>query len=107
MTERRSHRMAERVRSELARLLLEEVADPRLQATVVTDVVVSNDLRHAKVFFTHSKFNTEEVLRGFGKASSFLRRRLGESLETRYTPELVFKNDTHNDEIRKIYEILS
>ncbi|MFC1993837.1 30S ribosome-binding factor RbfA [Chloroflexota bacterium] len=93
---RRRERVNELIRKEVSELLRREVKDPRLKGFItITEVSVSPDLRHAKVFF--SVMGTEEewrqTLDGLVAASGFMRRQLGDRLSLRYTPELAFERD--------------
>lgn len=47
---RRVQRLNQLLREELSRLIRRELEDPRVEMVTVTDVDVSGDLRHAKVF---------------------------------------------------------
>ena len=47
---RRSERVADRIRDDLARLLREEVRDPDVGFVTLTAVELSSDLRYARVF---------------------------------------------------------
>ena len=57
----RTRRVAELVQRELARLLEEEVSDPRIRLITITAVEVSKDLRHAKVYVTGMGKHAEHV----------------------------------------------
>jgi len=93
---RRQERVGELIREEISELIKREVKDPRLSGFIsVTEVVISSDLRHARVFV--SIMGTEEekiqVEKGLAAASGFIRKGLGERLALRYTPEIVFQRD--------------
>ena len=47
---RRPERLAESLREEISEVVGFELDDPRLEAVTVTDVVVADDLRDAKVY---------------------------------------------------------
>ena len=49
---KRSSRVAEAIRNELAILLLSKVRDPRLQGVSISRVEVPDDLSTARIFFT-------------------------------------------------------
>jgi ribosome-binding factor A len=61
----------------------------------VTEVSLSPDLRHAKVFVSTlgNEINKEDMLAGFNNASGFLRRELASHLKLKYTPQLSFHYD--------------
>ena len=93
---RRSERTSKLIQREISGLLEREVNDPRLSRLIsVTEVTLSPDLKHAKVFVSTlgSTINKEDMLEGFNNASGFLRRELAAHLRLRYTPELSFHYD--------------
>ena len=90
----RSERVAGEMRRELARLIQMEVKDPRVGFIGLSDVEVTRDLAHAKVFIT--VFNEQEAdksIKALKNAAGFLRRRLGQELRIRSVPELHFHHD--------------
>ena len=93
---RRTERINELLRQELSDLLRRHVKDPRLGGLVtVTEVEVSADLRHARVFVSvmGSEEERDEAFRALETARPFLRRELGKRLSTRRTPDLSFRRD--------------
>lgn len=88
--------------------LLREVKDPRVQKGIVsiTRVKTTGDLRYAKVWVSClENDNEKEFLKGLKSAGGWLRKQLGESLNLRYTPELVFEIDhsiEYGDHINQI-----
>jgi ribosome-binding factor A len=93
---RRSERTSKLIRREISGLLEREVNDPRLSMLIsVTEVSLSPDLRHAKVFVSTlgNEINKEDMLTGFNNASGFLRRELSSHLKLKYTPQLSFHYD--------------
>lgn len=94
---RRTERLNEVIRAEISDILKRQVKDPRLSSFVtVTEVTVSKDLRHARVFVSIMGTDEEKkaVLEGLKSAGGFLRRQLSERIDIRYMPELAFENDT-------------
>lgn len=94
---RRTERIAEEVRAELARLLREEATDPRIGLVSITRVDVAPDLSHALVFWSALGADEpdarERTQDGLESATTFLRRRLAQALPLRRTPELRFRHD--------------
>ena len=94
---RRTERVAEQVRAELARLLREEVTDPRIQLVTLTRIDVSPDLGSARVFWSTPAADDAEGARGVGEglesAAPFLRRRLARLLPVKRVPALYFHYD--------------
>jgi ribosome-binding factor A len=90
----RSERVAEQVRRDLADLIRTELKDPRVGMISLTDVELTPDYAHAKVFFT--TFNSEhleDIERGLKRAAGFLRRELGKRIHIHTLPELHFVYD--------------
>lgn len=110
MSSRRTKQMGSLMKETLASLLMRQVSDPRLQNVVVTDVQMSPDLKVAHVYFTknevESGWSEKEALQGFKKASPYLRKMLGESLELRSVPELRFERDTHNEDLNRLLHLM-
>jgi ribosome-binding factor A len=93
---RRSERTGKLIQREISALLEREVNDPRLSKFVsVTEVALSPDLMHAKVYVSTlgSEMNKEDLLAGFSKASGFLRKELAAHLRLKQMPELSFHYD--------------
>ena len=91
----RKDRVTEQIRRELAELIRAEVKDPRVGMISLTDVEITPDYAHAKVFFTTlaEADKVKEILFGLKKASGFLRRELGRRIRIHTTPELHFVYD--------------
>ncbi|THF60851.1 30S ribosome-binding factor RbfA [Pseudothauera rhizosphaerae] len=91
----RSQRVAEQIRRELAELIRLEVKDPRVGFISLTDVEITPDYAHAKVYFTSmsGEEGLDEILAGLRRASGFLRRELGRRVRIHTTPELHFHYD--------------
>ncbi len=99
----RSRAMSETLREVIARILLEEIADPRVDLVTVTGVEVSSDLRYATVFIaTPEGRDPAEALEGLRAATGRIRSLLGERVRARYTAELTFKVDPAIEEATRI-----
>ena len=108
MAERRPERVAHLVQAELARWLLREAGDPRLQQVTITDVRMSPDLRLARVYVRTlaGPEGGEAALRALRRGAPHLRSVLGRELGLRVTPELRFEYDTMPDQARRLDELL-
>ncbi len=103
----RPKRVAEAIKNELSIFLLREVADPRLAAISFSQVVVSPDLKQAKVYFVLPVGgDAKRVLRALRKARGFFRSHLAKILNLRYTPDLAFYIDDINEEVDRIEMLL-
>ncbi|MBI5167358.1 MAG: 30S ribosome-binding factor RbfA [candidate division NC10 bacterium] len=108
MQYKRAQRVSHLIREELGGMLLREVKDPRLHSITITDVRVSDDLRHVRVYFSvHADASEKQrALKGLQSASGFLRGELGRRLRLRYAPELSFFVDESLDHSLHIAELL-
>jgi len=92
----RTRRIAEQIQRELAELVRLELKDPRVGLITLTDVEVTNDHEHAKVYFTlmGNQQQIEETTKGLQRAAGFLRRQLAHRMLLRIVPDLRFVHDT-------------
>jgi ribosome-binding factor A len=93
----RGLRVADQIQRDLAELIAYELKDPRVGMITLTEVQVTPDYAHAKVYFTMLKDSKEEVklaLEGLTKAAGFLRNLLGKRLHIHTLPALHFVHDT-------------
>jgi|ERR1051326_2149327 ribosome-binding factor A len=99
MDERRTARVAEALREELAELIGFELEDPRVTDVDVTDVHVSPDGRHAgvKVSVRGDERVQNQALAALTHAAGYLRREIASRLQLRHVPELRFERDKNPD----------
>jgi ribosome-binding factor A len=94
---RRTARVAEQLRAEIARILRQEVTDPRIRLVTLTRVDVSPDLSRALVLWSAMESgegpSVEQVAAGLESAAPFLRRQLAQVLPLKRTPALSFRHD--------------
>lgn len=105
----RTARVNRLIHETLSRLLLTDVRDPRVTDVTITEVKISPDLKAAKIYYaTHDKSpeEKEEIQQGLDKAKGFMRAKIGESIQLKYTPELLFLPDTALDYAQKINDLL-
>lgn len=91
----RADRVSEQIRRELGELLQFEVKDPRVKFVSITDVELTPDYAHAKIFFTalQPAEKIPEIARGLQAATGFLRRELGRRVRIHTNPDLHFVHD--------------
>ena len=109
MSTNRIGRINEEIQRELS-AALRNLKDPRVQKTMVsvTRVETTSDLRYAKVYVSMlDKDASKEVLKGLKSSGGYLRRILGQNLQLRYTPELVWEEDHSITYGARILDILS
>ncbi len=93
----RPERVADFLRKEISQVMQQEMRDPRVGMASVTDVEVSRDLSHAKVFVTvldkSSANEAKEAIGVLNKAAGFFRSQIAKSHSMRITPSLRFYFD--------------
>ena len=94
-TKRRQDQLGEQIAEDLSDLIRNRMKDPRVGFASITQVELSADLRHAKVFVSvmGSPDEQRETMRALGHANGYLRHELAQRLNIRYTPEIVFRLD--------------
>ena len=95
---RRTERVAGELLAELARLLREEITDPRVGLVTFTRIDVAPDLSHALVFWSAldvgpAEDRVAQHQAGLESAAPFLRRRIASALPLKRSPELRFRYD--------------
>ena len=109
MSQKNMGRLAQDMKRELI-AIIGRLKDPRLEGGLltVTRLDVTPDLDVAKVYVSVlDKSDVKEVIKGLKSAGGYLRRELGHALSLRYTPELVFTEDTSIDKGTHILKLLN
>ena len=105
---RRPERFAEALREEIAEVVGFELDDPRVESVTVTEVVVSANMRDAKVFtfIQGSDAEVQEALKALRHASTFVRQQVAMNLNLRHAPHLHFVRDTAEENASRVGAIL-
>ena len=93
----RGLRVADQIQRDLAEIIAYGLKDPRIGMITITEVQVTPDYAHAKVFFTMLKDDKESVkstVAGLTAAAGFIRKELGKRLHIHTLPQLHFVHDT-------------
>ena len=110
-TDRRVSRVAELIKREVSQMLLNGIKDDRVGTGMVsvTDVDVSGDLQHAKIYV--SMYGTEEAkaetMAGLKSATGYVRSEIGARVRLRRTPEVVFIEDRSIERGTKVLSLLN
>ncbi len=110
-TSRRVSRVAELIKREVSQMLLHGIKDDRVGAGLVsvTDVDVSGDLQHAKIFV--SIYGTDEAraetMAGLKSATGYVRSELGSRVRLRRTPEVLFVEDRSIERGTRVLSLLN
>lgn len=93
----RGMRVADQIQKDLAEIIWAELKDPRVGMVTLTEVQLTPDYAHAKIYFTTLADDPEAIkatLTGLSKAAGFLRNQLGLRLRIHTLPQLHFVHDT-------------
>lgn len=92
----RAQRVSEEIKKEIAIILHYKIRDPRLKRMTVSHVILSKDLSYAKIFVTFCSIGHESIknkLNILNKATTWIRKILGKSMQLRLIPQLYFFYD--------------
>ena len=110
-TGRRISRVASLIKQEISQMLLQGIKDNRIGIGMVsvTDVDVSGDLQHAKIFVSiyGSDQVRAETMAGLRSATGYVRSELGHRIRLRRTPEVIFIEDRSLERGTEIISLLN
>jgi ribosome-binding factor A len=104
----RQQRIQEMLYQEISVMIENELEDPNLTLLKVTNVVISKDLRHAKIYVHHEdkSIGQRAILRGLEKATPFIRRQLAARVNLRAVPDVLFFYDDTPERAARVDELL-
>jgi ribosome-binding factor A len=105
----RSDRVAEQMLRELADLLQFEVKDPRVGMVTVTEVEVTGDMSHAKIYYSAPLQDSkalDALQKGLERTAGFLRSQLSKRMLLRTVPQLHFVYDASIDHGMKMSQLI-
>ncbi len=98
----RTDRLAQQMQQEMAMILQRDIKDPRLHSMItVSDVDVSKDLSHAKIYVTFLGLAPEKVTQNLdilNDAAGYIRSLIAKRIQTRIVPTVRFYFDKSLDE---------
>jgi ribosome-binding factor A len=105
---RRTVRLAEEIRDEVATIIGRDLKDPRIGFVTVTRVELADDLRNAKVLVSvlGGPAEREKTVHALRKAAGFVRREIGRRIRMRHVPELTFHFDSGVDATDRVAKLL-
>ncbi len=108
MPTQRQLRVQEFLRAEVSDIIRNVLQDPAIGFVTVTDVEVSVDLRHAKIFVSvyGSPEERKRTLTGLRRAAKFMRGKLAHRTRLKYTPKIIFHFDPTVERAARIEELL-
>ncbi|MGB2923757.1 MAG: 30S ribosome-binding factor RbfA [Limnothrix sp.] len=109
--DRRVSKVSSLIKREVSMMLIQDIKDDRVGAGMVsiTDVEVSGDLQHAKIFVSiyGSEEARAETMEGLKATRSFVRRMLGQRVRLRRSPEISFVEDRSLQEGDRMINIIN
>ncbi|MEM1347864.1 MAG: 30S ribosome-binding factor RbfA [Myxococcota bacterium] len=107
-TSNRPERLAKQILQLVAGILLDDIRDPRVDEVQLTDVEVTGDLRHAKVYYVllDARERDEDVQAALDGAAGFVRRAIAPELRVRHVPQLTFVYDESIEHGRRMERLL-
>jgi len=105
---KRPKRVGHLIQKEINTILQKQTKNPQMGFVTITEVKVTDDLQHAKVYFTvygsqQERIKTERLLK---KMTPFVRYHIGQRIRLRYTPEIVFYYDETIEKAARINELI-
>jgi len=103
----RTDRVSAQLRRELGTIVHETVREHGLPSVSVSDVEVTRDLAHAKVFVTAlQEERSKEAVKALKELAPQMRYQLGRAMKLRHVPELHFHYDDSVDRGERINNLL-
>ena len=104
----RLERVSQLIRDEISSILRRDIHDPLIGFVTITDVRVSPDLRHARVFFSvlGSDEQVRDSIKGLLRARKHINALLGDRLALRYIPKLQFQYDETAARAQRMEQLL-
>ncbi len=104
----RIDRISEEVRREIDKIIREDVNDPRIGGTYsITHADVTRDLRFAKVYVSILEAEKRDpMISALKNAAGYIRRELGQRIQLRYVPQLLFELDTNIEYSSRIGKLI-
>ena len=106
---KRADRVGDAIHHEVSTILLSEIKDPRVDMVTVTGTKVSDDLRHANIFYSviGDEERWAEVKKGLMSSKGYIKRQLAKRLNMKYIPDIHFNEDRTLEQGGRIDSILS
>jgi ribosome-binding factor A len=104
----RQKRVEELLSQELTIIIGAELEDPAISLVDVTNVVVSKDLRTAKIYVFHrdDEVTQRALLKGLTRATPYIRGQIAERCGLRVVPEIFFYYDDLPARSARVDELL-
>ncbi len=104
----RSQRIAEEIQRSISEIIRLRLKDPRLEKITVTEVKVSRDLSHAKIYYSSFQMDADKEMlaEGLAESAGKLRQLLGREMRMRRVPELHFEYDMTLEQAQRVTQLI-
>jgi ribosome-binding factor A len=108
MKQQRQAKIDHEIQRALAKIIGEDLKDPRLGFVTVVRCEITQDMKHCKVFVSiiGDRHVARQTMDALTSASRFLRGELGNAVDLRYTPELTFVEDRSTERAIALHKTL-
>ncbi|MDZ7332040.1 MAG: 30S ribosome-binding factor RbfA [candidate division KSB1 bacterium] len=108
MKYKRSQRVSELLKREISQIIFFTLKDPAIKPVTVTFVKVTDDLKHASIYYRVLGDESAKAgaSKGLERAKRFIRFEIGQRTELRFVPEIEFFYDEGLDEAARIELLL-
>lgn len=110
MNIKRVRRISSEIKKVVSNCIINSLKDPRIDKlnVSVTDVKVTNDLSFATVYVAiiGDDEKKKQTLEGLNKAKGFFKKEIGENIDLRHVPQLIFKIDETSEHSMHIENLI-
>ena len=108
MKQQRMARIDHEIQRALAKIISEDVRDSRLGFVTVVRCEITNDFKQCKVFVSviGDRHVARQSMDALKAASRFIRGELGNAVDLRHTPELIFVEDRSTEKAIALHKTL-
>ncbi|MEA3402203.1 MAG: 30S ribosome-binding factor RbfA [Armatimonadota bacterium] len=108
MTTHRQESVSRELQREISDIIRTEIDDPLIGFVTITDVEISPDLKHARVYFSVLGDEQEkaDTAKGVRRAGKYIRSLIAERMELRYVPTLRFELDETAERAQRVERLL-
>lgn len=109
MSSQRPERVQEAIRQEVSKIIQDEMRDPRLGFLTITGVVLTRDLRYARIYFSVLGEDKDKrlALKGLKNAKGYIKGLLADRVKLKFMPDIEFKIDESFEHTRHVYDVLN
>ncbi len=101
----RVKKVSSTIRIAIAEIFLNKMSDPELKLLTVSNVVLSKDLKIAKILVSSLSEDSDKLIKKLENAKGYIRRELSKSVYLKFVPDLRFIFDEGYDFDQRVMEI--